>query len=171
MGWKKRLGIAFAGVTALVGAFAGFVSCRSSSLLAERLDVTPHVPELPTDPARIAHGERLARSVFDCDHCHGEDFGGAVIIDNGAFGRITGPNITAGGVVAGYGPADWVRAIRHGVAPDGRVLAFMPSHSYAPMRDEDMADLVAFLPTVPGLPAPAAGRIQSGERQLAVRAA
>ena len=70
MGWKKRLGIAFAGVTALVGAFAGFVSCRSSSLLAERLDVTPHVPELPTDPARIAHGERLARSVFDCDHCH-----------------------------------------------------------------------------------------------------
>ena len=35
--------------------------------------------------------------------------------------RIAGPNISPGPgtVVAGYRPEDWVRAIRHGVEPDG----------------------------------------------------
>ena len=57
---------------------------------------------------------------------------------------------------SGYGEGDWVRAIRHGVAPSGRALLVMPSDDYNRMTDPDFAALVAYvrsLPPVPGEPA------------------
>jgi mono/diheme cytochrome c family protein len=51
--------------------------------------------------------------------------------------------------VKGYGEADWVRSIRHGVAPDGRVLLIMPSEDYNRMNDGDLAALVAYIRSLP----------------------
>jgi hypothetical protein len=59
-------------------------------------------------------------------------------------------------VVAGYTEGDWVRAIRHGIAPSGRALLIMPSEDYNRMSDADFAALVAYvrsLPPVRGEPA------------------
>ena len=59
------------------------------------------------------------------------------------------PNITPGGVVAKYSDVDWVRAIRHGVRPDGRALFVMPSEDYNRFTDADVAALIAFARTLP----------------------
>jgi mono/diheme cytochrome c family protein len=72
--------------------------------------------------------------------------------------RIGGPQVAPGArsVVAAYGPADWDRAVRHGVAPTGRPLMVMPSEDYAGLSDEDFVALVAHLkglPAVDGRPA------------------
>jgi len=50
-------------------------------------------------------------------------------MNNGAMGRIDGPNLTmARRSSHSYADADWERAIRHGVAADGRGLYLMPLH-------------------------------------------
>ena len=49
------------------------------------------------------------------------------------------PNITRGrgGVTADFTLADWDRALRHGVRPDGSGLVLMPSEDYAALTDHD----------------------------------
>jgi len=42
-----------------------------------------------------------------------------------------------------------VRAIRHGVAPDGRPLMIMPSHDYTNFSDADLAAVIAYVKSVP----------------------
>jgi mono/diheme cytochrome c family protein len=56
-------------------------------------------------------------------------------------------------VVANYTEVDWVRAIRHGVKPDGRPLLVMPCEDYNRLTDADLAAIVAYsrqLPPVEG---------------------
>jgi cytochrome c5 len=48
-----------------------------------------------------------------------------------------------------YTDADFERAIRHGVRRDGSPLFIMPSEEYHPMRDEEVAKLIAFVRSVP----------------------
>lgn len=62
-----------------------------------------------------------------------------------------------GGVVGAYGPADWVRSIRHGVDPRGRALLIMPSEDYNRFSDEDLGALIAYLRSLP--PAPGQGAV------------
>jgi mono/diheme cytochrome c family protein len=47
--------------------------------------------------------------------------------------------------------ADFDRAIRHGVAPDGTRLFFMPSQAYSALSDADLRDVVAYLRTLPAV--------------------
>jgi hypothetical protein len=65
-----------------------------------------------------------------CTDCHGKDGLGRTLIDNGDL-VVRGPNITSQGAVADYSVTDWVRSIRHGIAPDLRPLMVMPSEDYA----------------------------------------
>jgi mono/diheme cytochrome c family protein len=44
---------------------------------------------------------------------------------------------------------DWVRAIRHGVAPGGRALRVMPSEDYNRFTDDDLGSLVAYVRALP----------------------
>ena len=62
-------------------------------------------------------------------------------------GTVSAANLTRGlgGSAAEYVPADWVRAIRHGVDPDGRALYVMPSNSYFYISDADLGAIVAYL--------------------------
>ena len=43
-----------------------------------------------------------------------------------------------GSVTAAYRVEDWVRAVRHGVKPDGRPIRIMPSEDYNRMTDADL---------------------------------
>jgi mono/diheme cytochrome c family protein len=101
------------------------------------------------DEAAKALGKYLFSS-RGCSECHGANGAGKVMIDapDGMF--VKTPNITsAGSATAKYQDADWIKAIRHGVKPDGRPLMIMPSEDYARMSDPDLAALVAY---VRGLP-------------------
>ncbi|WP_238136714.1 c-type cytochrome [Variovorax sp. JS1663] len=88
--------------------------------------------------------------------------------DDGKGMRIAGPNIGPGpgNVVASYKPEDWVRAIRHGVAPGGRPLMVMPSEDYNRLTDEDLAALVGYIRHL----APTEGGAAVVELPLPVRA-
>ncbi|MCB9777163.1 MAG: cytochrome c [Alphaproteobacteria bacterium] len=93
------------------------------------------------DPTR---GEHLARAVLACTECHGDDLAGTEMTSGFPVGRLVAPNLTT----LDYQSADWIRAIRHGVAADGRTLVLMPSDDYAVLSARDLADVVAWLETL-----------------------
>lgn len=98
----------------------------------------------------IGRGRHLVNSFYVCTECHGQNFGGGTMIDDPAIGSLFGPNLTGGrgSVVLAYGPADWDRAVRHGVSPSGRPTA-MPSQDFQIMSDQELADIVAYIRSMP----------------------
>ena len=104
---------------------------------------------IPTDQASIARGEHIA-TIRMCKDCHTETWSGQSDSVPGLI-TLTFPNLTSGtgGVGAANTDEDWVRAIRHGVGPDGRGLLLMPSRVWYYLNDEDLADLIAYLKTLP----------------------
>lgn len=150
---NKILRYTVRGLVALVGVavigVAGLYAWSNSELKTTVADPT-HDFVAVTDSLAVARGEHVVKVLAKCVDCHGDDLGGATLLDNFPIGRIAGPNLTphATGVVAGYSDADWERAIRHGVAKDGRRLLIMPSMEYQFLSDEDVAAAVAYLRTV-----------------------
>ena len=118
--------------------------------VSEYTDFSVHPPVVPSDRAAIARGRHLAEAVTLCTECHQNGLRGRNLGLPPLIATIVAPNLTPGqgGVGAEYTSADWDRAIRHGVARDGRKLVMMPSESYSQMTDRDFADLVAFLSTL-----------------------
>jgi len=154
--WWKRAGAAL-GVLVLLaaaGIFGGLQLAERKMVRQVSVNVQPVA--LRADAHSLERGRYLFAS-RGCVDCHGPNGAGQVFVDNGDDLRIKGPNITAGagGVVAAYQPVDWVRAIRHGVAPGGRPLMIMPSEDYNRLTDADLAALVAYLQSLP--PAPGTG--------------
>jgi len=104
--------------------------------------------DIPTDPEAIIRGQHIA-IIWSCTKCHGDDLGGQ-LIDNSAFsGTISAMNLTSGssGIASRYTEADWIRAIRHGVKPNGQVEILM--NNYSTMSDQDLGDLLAYLKQLP----------------------
>lgn len=107
-------------------------------------------------------GEHLHRT-RGCADCHGEDAGGAEFMDNAPMGRLWAANLTGGegGIAGTFTDADWDRAVRHGVRPDGKPVMFMPSQEFWPLSDDDLAALIAYYRSVPPvdreIPAPSPG--------------
>lgn len=106
---------------------------------------------LPTDAASIEYGKHRAESL--CQGCHGPDLSGV----EGWFsapplGMIDSANLTSGEGGAGReftSDEDWVRAIRHGIDPQGKPL-FMPAvASTSRLSDEDLASIIAYVKSVP----------------------
>lgn len=72
-----------------------------------------------------------------------------LLTNDAILGMIPTPNLTAGtgGIGGAYSDTDWVRAIRHGVKPDGRNESFM--NNYSTLSDQDLGDLIAYLKQIP----------------------
>jgi cytochrome c553 len=148
-----RLTLQFLGVLFVMLLIAvAAIYWRSSKMLNEHVDVREAALTIPTDAEAIARGQHIAIT-RGCGECHGEDFGGKMVVDVLPVGRVAGPNLThgKGGLPASFGDVDWERAIRHGVAPDGRMLAIMPVRDFAALTDADMADMIAFLRQLPAV--------------------
>ena len=110
-----------------------------------KVDVKPI--SVGTDAASLERGKYLFMS-RGCGDCHAPNGAGRAFIDEPGGGfYVRSPNITPGGVVAKYTELDWVRAIRHGVNPQGRALFVMPSEDYNRFTDGDVAALVAYART------------------------
>ena len=148
--WLRRIGIALLVLVILAGAavFTGVQLAEHKAHRVVALQVEPVA--LRTDAQAIERGRYLFSS-RGCVDCHGANGAGRVFVDDGEGLRIKGPNISPGpgGVVAGYQPVDWVRTLRHGVAPGGRPLLVMPSEDYNRLTDADLASLVAYVRSLP----------------------
>jgi mono/diheme cytochrome c family protein len=143
-----RLGaIALGSLVALIALGVGALYGWTSVQLGKRADLPTHAFTAPTDAASVARGEHVLRALAKCHDCHGQDLGGAQFIDDPVFMRIFAPNLTSGrgGVGSTYSDADLERAIRHGLAKDGRRLIIMPAQEYQHLSDEDLGALVAYL--------------------------
>jgi len=110
-------------------------------------EFTLQPPLIPSDRASIARGRHLAEAITLCTECHQNGLRGRKLDLPPLVGTLVAPNLTAGkgGVGGRYTAADWDRAVRHGIAKDGRKLVLMPSQYYARMTDSDFAALVSFL--------------------------
>ncbi len=133
-------------------AVAAYLVNRQISARLEKTYAIPVEPiEVPTDPESIERGEHLVSAVLFCQECHGDRLQGRIYFDHPLTGRIAASNLTAGqgGVGADYTDEDWVRAIRHGVRPDGKPLIGMPSNTYAKLGERDLAAVIAYLTQLP----------------------
>lgn len=137
-------------MVALIALVAVAAIVQSNAKLGKNYTVSVRPVRIAADAAALARGRHIAET-RGCADCHGKDFGGNKVIDDGAMGRVYGANLTTGtgGRVAGWKDEDWVRAIRHGVGPDGRGLFVMPAEEYSQLSDEDLGAVIAYLKTVP----------------------
>lgn len=112
------------------------------------IDIAPLA--IPSDAASIAHGQHLVVAVAKCTDCHTADLGGGEMFD-APPAHLIAPNLTrgAGGIGAQFSDADWERAIRHSVSPNGKPLLFMPSQVFAALSASDLADIIAYVKQVP----------------------
>ena len=146
----KFLGYLLGAVLLLAVIAVAAVYVLSARKLGRSYEVAVKPVAMPTDADAVLRGRHIAET-RGCVDCHGQDFGGAKVIDDPAVGLMWGSNLTAGrgSRTAGFTDADWVRAIRHGVSKERRGLVLMPSLEYAHFSDADLGALIAYLKTVP----------------------
>ena len=144
----KWIGIILGGLIGLLLLAAVFVTISSSSRVDKTYDIQPEEVAIHNNDEILARGQHLVE--IGCADCHGADLSGGTIIDEPPIASIYARNLTAGegGIGQSYTDADWVRAIRHGVRPDGTPLLIMPSQVYYYYSDEDVAAIAAYAKTV-----------------------
>ncbi|OLF54310.1 c-type cytochrome [Pseudomonas chlororaphis] len=144
---QSRLATTLGGLVLLGVAAAGLLGWYVTRVPASPFDRQASVA--PADEALVRRGEYVAR-VSDCVACHSlpdaRPFAGGLKMAT-PVGAIYATNITpdrtAG--IGGYSLADFDRAVRHGVVPDGsRLYPAMPYPSYAKLSDDDVRALYAF---------------------------
>jgi mono/diheme cytochrome c family protein len=106
------------------------------------------------DPRRFGQpreGGRHLTTIIGCTECHGQTFGGQVLIDEQPFATIYASNLTSGegGALTRYDDAGLAKAIRHGVRHDGRSLIIMPSPEYNHLSDADVGAMIAWIRQAP----------------------
>jgi mono/diheme cytochrome c family protein len=169
----KIVGLLIAALVVLVGGGFFWVSSTAKSILEEtysahaiELDIPAPLtaaelaelgdeadPEAAEKLAReraIERGKHLVSARYGCMDCHGENFGGGVMVDDPAMGSLLGPNITLGegSVTREYAAADWDRIVRHGIRKDGRP-ALMPSEDFLKMSDRELSDVITYIRSLP----------------------
>jgi mono/diheme cytochrome c family protein len=93
----------------------------------------------------VEQGRYLAAG---CTGCHGPDLAGGEV-PGAPAGTPPSPNITTGGAIGRWSQADFVKAIRSGVRPDGSTLQnTMPWRAFSRLTDEELQGLYLYLRTV-----------------------
>lgn len=151
----KWLGFILGGLVGLLVLALAVVYLLSSSRINRQYEVDPPSVNVVSNAETIALGEHIA-TIRGCRDCHGENLSGTLFIGDPAIGTLYGTNLTPGpGGVSAYSDLDLVRAIRHGIDPDGRALLFMPSHEFFVINDTDLGALIAYLRSLPPTDNPA----------------
>jgi cytochrome c553 len=136
--WKWAA-IGLGAVAALALAALLVVYVRSDAIITKRYPVPASNLHASSDAQSIARGKHMAFA-YGCADCHTHSLQGALIPDFGATSR----NLTR--LAATFSDADFDRAVRHGLRPDGTSVAeYMPSDSFRYMSDREMADIIAYI--------------------------
>lgn len=158
----KFPGVILAGLLALVFLLVAFLAGKGMAMVY--LPASEPVPNLKVEgtPEQIARGKYLA--YIDCVGCHGvkEEFPMSGGMDLSAeipmpIGSFVATNLTPGGVLKDRTDGELFRAIRHGIAKDGKLLAFMSLMPARQLSDDDTKALIAFFRSQPAVATPTNG--------------
>jgi len=138
---QRWIGVGVAGIVLLVLGTLTWIYVASETHLRSFARPAGFAFPVPVDAAAIGRGEHLVRT-RGCSGCHGQDLGGQRM-----WGFAVAPNLAA--YARRESPATFEAALRHGIGRDGRALYSIPSYNFIRMRDADVADVIAFLRTVP----------------------
>lgn len=143
----RVLGFGLLALAVLAGLALSLIYLASESHIRRRYDVALRAIAVPTDPASVAEGRRLA-TIRGCnDGCHGKGVSGGVFMDELLIARVVSPDLTR--VVAQLSDSELERVIRHGVKRDGRTAWVMPSPMFFHLSDADLGRIIAFLRSLP----------------------
>jgi cytochrome c553 len=134
----------FGGLVAIIA----FIFASSYLEMHRQYDVPVAEIAVPDGAAAIVEGERQAR-IHGCFWCHGALLEGQKYFAEADRGIIAvAPNLTR--KIRAYSPAEFARAVRHGVKQDGTsVQPAMPSFAYYNMSDADMGAIIAYIESQP----------------------
>ena len=143
----RWLGFVVLGLIALVVFAIAYMHFAFEREMARKYQVAETLSiSLPTDPAEIAEGKRLAQ-LTGCIHCHGETLTARSPSIFPGMARFVAPNLTR--ILPAYSDAELVGLLRRGVKRDGTSAWFMPSQMFRHLHDEDLARIIAWVRTVP----------------------
>lgn len=145
----KWIGVFIAGLLVLIILVGIGLSVSTTIRLNKIYEVTPSEVTIPEDSEAIERGAYLYESI--CAGCHGDNLEGTRFFDDPVLGYFPASNLTSGqeGVGSYYNDLDFVRAIRHGISPDGKPLIIMPSEALWHFSDEDLGALIAYIKSAP----------------------
>lgn len=135
----KKLAIGLLALVLL--AFAGLYLYTQPMLRADTSMAFAALP--PGDAVRGAHIAAIA----GCTSCHETDLGGREFIAEDYVFRLVAPDLTR--ARDKYDDAAFVRLFRSGAKVDGYYALGMPSEMQQRMTDAEVADVIAFVRSVP----------------------
>jgi mono/diheme cytochrome c family protein len=114
---------------------------------ADEIDHSAPRPSAPPPGPTAEYGKYLADNA-GCPGCHGPGLSGGKI-QQGPPDAPLAANITPAGI-GNWLEAEFVKVLRTGTRPDGRVLnTFMPWPYYAQMTDDELRAVWRFLQAIP----------------------
>lgn len=145
----KRIMIFVGGLIALILFVVAGLYLRAEARFNRTYAIQVESIAVASDADSLAVGRHWAE--VHCQSCHGEDLGGGPFFEDPALGYVDAPNLTSGkgGIGNSYTDADWVRAIRHGLMPNGKSVFLMPSNDFYYANDQALAGMIAYMKTVP----------------------
>ena len=146
----KWTGIAIGGFLGIIVVAIVVLYFLGGSKINKTYEIDVKAVAIPAEGGSPEDGWPVAM-VRLCQECHGDNLQGDIVVDDPLFATIAGSNLTSGkgGVGGTYTDIDWVRAIRHGVRPNGKPLLLMPSHEFYKFSDADLGQIIAYVKSVP----------------------
>ena len=150
--WLKWIGVILAGLLTLFFVLVFVVGVIGFAKL--NLPQSNPVADVKVagTPDQLARGEKIA---MVCTACHSTT--GSLPLDGGTrnfvgpLGTVVAPNLTPGGPLKDWSDGEIIRAIREGIAKDGRALIVMPADQFHGMSDADVQAVVAYLRSQPAV--------------------
>ena len=144
----KQLAVgALTATLAAAVAFGGYIYSSNVRMLDRRYPRDLASITAAAGAEAVLRGKRLA-DLTGCTDCHGADLRGKLFIDEGWwYGRYFASNITL--KARSYSDADLAGVVRTGVRPDGRGVVVMPAFAFVRLTDDEMADILAFVRSLP----------------------
>ena len=99
------------------------------------------------DNQTIIEGQRQARIHGCFNSCHGLGSEGKMFSDGQLGISLPAPNLTK--LAREYSAAEFERAVRQGIKPDGTALFFMPAPMYYNLNNDQLAQIISFLRRLP----------------------
>ena len=133
-------------VVSIVAVLLIVIYAGSEYRLRQKFDIAATPIQVPTDSAGLERGRHVFQT-RGCEGCHAEGLKGSVFFDQPMLARLVAPNVVR--AIKGYSDAELARLLRHGVRPNGRGVAVMPSSMFYHLDDADLGALIAYLRTLP----------------------
>lgn len=133
------------GIVAIIVILLLAISAISQFHISRSHEAKP-VPAAALTGGDPVEGKRFS-AVYGCSGCHRPDLQGGKFVDEALLATVYASNLTR--KLEQYGDAEFVQAVRQGMRPDGSGLVIMPSQAFAVLRDSEMADILAYLHSVP----------------------